>query len=246
MPRAWPGGRVGWQRQRAWMEVFSSAQTTRSPGPNGRPSQSPAYRSNTRAALTAKSGARTEIQDRCCHGLSASSVSQRRTEAAETVRWQRMASSRAISGQLHRDSGTSCSAGNAHANAMASARTAGPCTGGRPLRGRSVNDSSRSPVAVAKRLSQRVQQVWPELARVEVRHRDAFSYLEGVLADGATLKLCRLRYTGSAHTWGFAIYRASHDDYQESNFPTGLPVGTCEDALDTACGLYLRDPTAWT
>jgi len=46
--------------------------------------------------------------------------------------------------------------------------------------------------------------------------------------------------------WGFAIYRASHDDYQESIFPTGLPVGTCEDALDTACGLYLGDPSAWT
>lgn len=54
------------------------------------------------------------------------------------------------------------------------------------------------------------------------------------------------RRSGSAHNWGFAIYRASHDDYQESIFPTGLPGGTCEDALDTACGLYLGDPTAWT
>jgi hypothetical protein len=51
---------------------------------------------------------------------------------------------------------------------------------------------------------------------------------------------------GSAHQWQFAIYRASHDDYDESVFPTGLPVGTCQDALDTACGLYLNDPTAWT
>jgi hypothetical protein len=39
---------------------------------------------------------------------------------------------------------------------------------------------------------------------------------------------------------------ASHDDYDESVFPTGLPIGTCQDALDTACGLYLNDPTAWT
>ncbi len=37
-----------------------------------------------------------------------------------------------------------------------------------------------------------------------------------------------------------------HDDYDESIFPTGLLVGTCQDALDTACGLYLNDPTAWT
>jgi hypothetical protein len=29
-------------------------------------------------------------------------------------------------------------------------------------------------------------------------------------------------------------------------FPTGLPAGTCEEALDVASGLYLGDPTAWT
>ena len=39
---------------------------------------------------------------------------------------------------------------------------------------------------------------------------------------------------------------ASHYDYDESVFFTSLPVGTCQDALDTACGLYLNDPTAWT
>ena len=92
----------------------------------------------------------------------------------------------------------------------------------------------------------RARERWPQLASVEVRHRANFSYIDGVLTDGTTLKLCRLRYGGSAHHWGFAIYRASHDDYEDSFLPTGLPVGTCEDALDTACGLYLGDPTAWT
>ncbi len=38
---------------------------------------------------------------------------------------------------------------------------------------------------------------------------------------------------GSASQWQFAIYRASHDNYDESVFFTGLPVGTCQDALDT-------------
>ena len=42
--------------------------------------------------------------------------------------------------------------------------------------------------------------------------------------------------------WGFAIYRASHDDYQDSCLPTDATGGTAEDALDTACGLYLNDP----
>ena len=31
--------------------------------------------------------------------------------------------------------------------------------------------------------------------------------------------------------------RPSHDDYDDSFSPTGLTVGTCEDALDVACGL---------
>jgi hypothetical protein len=45
--------------------------------------------------------------------------------------------------------------------------------------------------------------------------------------------------------WGFAIYRASHDDYEDSYLSDGLTASTAEDALDTACGLYLGDPTAW-
>jgi len=105
-------------------------------------------------------------------------------------------------------------------------------------------DSTKA--SLEQRLSARAHERWPDLARVSVRHRANFSYVDGALPDGTTLKLCRLRYVGSAHNWRFAIYRASHDDYDESIFPTGLPIGTCEDALDTACGLYLGDPTAWT
>jgi hypothetical protein len=44
---------------------------------------------------------------------------------------------------------------------------------------------------------------------------------------------------------GFAIYLASKDGYQDAVLPSGMPVGTPEEALDTACGLYLNDPTAW-
>jgi hypothetical protein len=93
------------------------------------------------------------------------------------------------------------------------------------------------------RLGARRQVHWPQLASITVRHRANFTYVDGILPDGTTLKLCRFRYTGSAHNWQFAIYRASHEDYQDSFFPTGLPVGTCEDAFDLACGLYLGDPT---
>ena len=96
-----------------------------------------------------------------------------------------------------------------------------------------------------QRLSSHAQQRWPQIHRIQTRYRAGFAYVDATLTDGDSLKLCRLRYGGSAHQWGFAIYRASHDDYQESIFPNGLPFGTCQDALDLACGLYLNDPTAW-
>ena len=100
--------------------------------------------------------------------------------------------------------------------------------------------------SLEQRLRARARDRWPQISDLQVRHRGVFTYLDASLPDGTTLKLCRLRYVGSAHDWRFAIYRASHDDYHEIYFLTDLPLGTCEDALDNACGLYLRDPTAWT
>jgi hypothetical protein len=97
-----------------------------------------------------------------------------------------------------------------------------------------------------QRLRARARERWPQLVEVKVRYRAGFAYIDGALANGEVLKLCRLRYAGSASQWGFAIHRASHDDYEDSFLPTGSMGGTAEDALDTACGLYLNDPTAWT
>ena len=112
--------------------------------------------------------------------------------------------------------------------------------------GRMVKYPESTKHSLESRLGRRASSRWPQLASIAVRHRGNFTYVDGVLPDGTTLKLCRLRYVGSAHDWRFAIYRASHDDYADSVFPTGSPVGTCEAALDTAAGLYLGDPTAWT
>ena len=99
--------------------------------------------------------------------------------------------------------------------------------------------------SLRQRLTSHARSRWPQISQVHTRYRAGFAYIDVVLTDGEELKLCRLRYGGSAHQWGFAIYRASHDDYDDSYLPTGYPVGTCEEALDTACGLYLGDPTAW-
>jgi hypothetical protein len=78
-----------------------------------------------------------------------------------------------------------------------------------------------------------------------VRFRSVFAYVDGEIADGPTVRLCRLRYGGRASVWGFAIYRASHDDYEDSFLPSGIMGGSPEEALDCACGLYLADPRVW-
>jgi hypothetical protein len=99
--------------------------------------------------------------------------------------------------------------------------------------------------SLGQKLRARARARWPRLATVDVRFRGKYAYVSGVLPDGTALPLCRLRYAGYASSWGFAIYRASHEDYQDSYLPTGQPCGTPEEILDCACGLYLADSTAW-
>ncbi len=56
-----------------------------------------------------------------------------------------------------------------------------------------------------------------------------FAYVDGRLSDGDVLPLCRLRYGGSATFWGFAIYLASTDRYEDSVLPTPpTTFGPCE------------------
>jgi hypothetical protein len=71
-------------------------------------------------------------------------------------------------------------------------------------------DSTKT--SLEQRLTARARKRWPQIASLHIRHHGAFSYIDATLADAITLKLCRLRYVGSAHQWQFAIYRASHDD----------------------------------
>ncbi len=106
-----------------------------------------------------------------------------------------------------------------------------------------VPDSTKS--SLEHKLRAHAKERWPALASVTVKHRAGFAYVTGHTSDGEQLPLCRLRYVGSARRWRFAIYRASHDDYDESFLPTGSLAGSPEEALDTACGLYLGDPSAW-
>ena len=100
--------------------------------------------------------------------------------------------------------------------------------------------------ALARRLDLRRQERWPDLRELTIRYRGSFAYIDGTTTDDDSLPLCRLRYLGSLHEWGFAIYLASKDGYEDSVLPRGTFTGAPEDALDCACGLYLNDITAWT
>jgi hypothetical protein len=93
--------------------------------------------------------------------------------------------------------------------------------------------------SITLRLLEHAETHWPQLETVQVRYRGAFAYIAGVLPGGEQICLCRLRYGGSAHSFGFAIYSAANDRYQDAVLLTGLPVGTPQEALDTACTIHL-------
>lgn len=95
------------------------------------------------------------------------------------------------------------------------------------------------------RLSARARDRWPALDKIQLPYRAGFAYVDGVLADGEVIKLCRLRYAGYANQWGFAIYRASHDDYEDSYPPTGTMGRYRRRSPRHRLRPYLNDPTAW-
>ncbi|MEW5354001.1 AAA family ATPase [Streptomyces sp. 16-176A] len=91
-----------------------------------------------------------------------------------------------------------------------------------------------------QRLNAHAAERWPQLTRVHVRFRAGFAYVDGEGEGGERLPLCRLRFTGVPHTWGFALYHAGDDGYRDGILPSGLPAGSAEEALDCAGDLYLR------
>ena len=107
-----------------------------------------------------------------------------------------------------------------------------------------IRDSVRA--SLVARLQARQRERWPQLDEIRVRFRAPFAYVDAVVEGDEVLPLCRLRYTGSAEAWGFAPYLASKDGYETSVLPNGSFSGPPEHALDTACGLYLGDMSAWT
>lgn len=99
--------------------------------------------------------------------------------------------------------------------------------------------------SLQQRLTTHAARRWPQIRQFRIRHRAGFAYVDAELADGNVERLFRLRYTGSANTWGFATYLWSKEGYEDSFLPNGQQAGTPEQALDCAAGLYLNNPAAW-
>ena len=100
-----------------------------------------------------------------------------------------------------------------------------------------IPESTRSSIIL--RLLDHAEHNWPQLAKVRARYHGSFAYITGVLRNGEQIPLFRLRYGGSAHSFGFAIYSAARARYEDAVLLTGSPVGTPQQALDTACTVHL-------
>ena len=103
-----------------------------------------------------------------------------------------------------------------------------------------IPESTRSSILL--RLLDHAERNWPQLKKVQARYHGSFAYITGVLPGGEQIPLFRLRYGGSAHSFGFAIYSPARDRYEDAVLLTGLPIGSPQEALDTACTLYLAAP----
>ena len=96
-----------------------------------------------------------------------------------------------------------------------------------------IPESTKS--SLAQRLRAHAKANWPELAQVHVRFRGQFAYVAGELADGEQIPLMRLRYGGSAHRWGTAVYVASKDSYEDQIWFSG----STEEIFDLVCDLHV-------
>jgi hypothetical protein len=84
-------------------------------------------------------------------------------------------------------------------------------------------------------------QRWPTLEEVTIGWRGSYGYLTGYLSDSDDdqIKLGRIQYLGDPDDWAFAIWQASTDTYTDTVLLDGQPTGHPNQALDTACTLYL-------
>ena len=103
---------------------------------------------------------------------------------------------------------------------------------GMPIPSRALKDQ------VEGSLDHYASQAWPQLEEVTIGWRGSYGYLVGHLPDD-DLPLARIEYLGDPQQWGFALYQASTENYQETVLPSGQWTGTPNEALDCACAVHL-------
>ena len=84
-----------------------------------------------------------------------------------------------------------------------------------------IPESTRSSIIL--RLLDHAEKNWPQLVKVRARYHGSFAYITGVLRNGEQIPLFRLRYGGSAHSFGFAIYSPARDRYETLSCSPGCP-----------------------
>ena len=100
-----------------------------------------------------------------------------------------------------------------------------------------IPESTRSSITL--RILLHAKEHWPQLGRLEVTCRGGFAYAAASLSgDDKPQPLFRLRYGGSAHSFGFAVYSSATGRYENSVLLTGKHTGTPQEALDTAATFY--------
>ena len=101
-----------------------------------------------------------------------------------------------------------------------------------------IPESTRSSITL--RILLHAKEHWPQLENPQVTCRGGFAYATAALpGNDEPQPLFRLRYGGSAHSLGFALYSHATERYEDAVLLTGSPTGTPQEALDTACTLYL-------
>src|SRR3712207_7390793 len=96
---------------------------------------------------------------------------------------------------------------------------------------RRTRSSPRSPRRRSEEHTSELQSRQYLVCRLLLDKKTGIAYVDGVLPDGEVLQLFRLRDVCSVTRWGFAIYRASHDDYEDNFLPGCPPTVTSHEAL---------------
>ena len=72
-----------------------------------------------------------------------------------------------------------------------------------------IPESTRSSITL--RILLHAKEHWPKLENLQVTCRNGFAYAAAALPGGEPQPLFRLRYGGSAHSFGFALYSTPPD-----------------------------------